>query len=124
MGCKWVFFLIKQHPNGTIFKYKAHLVATSFHQHLDIDFHDTFSPIVKSTTFRVILTLALTNDWSLLHQLDVNNFFFFFFVEHYLKKFICNNYWVLLIKIIRPSCANYERQFTYLNRHREHGTLS
>ena len=73
------FFLIKQHPNGTIFKYKAHLVATRFHQHLDIDFHDTFSPIFKSTTFRVILTLALTNDWSLLHQLDVNNFFFFFF---------------------------------------------
>lgn len=73
VGCKWVF-RIKKHPNGSISKYKARLVAKGFHQRPSIDFHDTFSPVVKPTTIRLILSLALSNDWPL-RQLDVNNAF-------------------------------------------------
>lgn len=58
IGCKWVF-RVKKNPDGSINKYKARLVAKSFHQRLGIDFKETFSPIVKPATIRTVLTLAL-----------------------------------------------------------------
>lgn len=73
ISCKWVF-RIKHKYDGFIDCFKAHLVAKGFHQRPEIDFHDTFSPIVKPTTIRVILSLVMKYDWSL-QQLDVNNAF-------------------------------------------------
>ena len=49
-------------------------MAKGFHQVHDFDFHETFSPVVKPVTIRVILTLALSQGWELF-QLDVNNAF-------------------------------------------------
>lgn len=69
VGCKWVY-RIKQNPDGTVNRYKARLVAKGFHQQPGIDFVDTFSPVVKHTTIRVILTLAVTYGW-VIQQLDV-----------------------------------------------------
>ena len=73
VGCKWVF-RIKENADGSINKYKARLVAKGFHQVHGFDFHETFSPVVKPITIRLIITLALTNNWELF-QLDVNNVF-------------------------------------------------
>lgn len=73
VGCKWVF-RIKWNPDGSISRYKAHLVAKDFHQHPSVDYHDTFSPVVKPTTIHLILNLALSQGWSI-QQLDVNNAF-------------------------------------------------
>ncbi|KAH9687107.1 retrovirus-related pol polyprotein from transposon RE1 [Citrus sinensis] len=73
IGCKWIF-RIKRHPNGTIERYKARLVAKGFHQRAGVDYSETFCPVVKPTTVRLILCLALANGWPL-QQLDVNNAF-------------------------------------------------
>lgn len=73
IGCRWVF-RIKENPDGSINKYKARLVAKGYHQQLGFDFNETFSPVVKPVTIRVILTLALTYGWTL-QQIDVNNAF-------------------------------------------------
>jgi hypothetical protein len=73
VGCKWVFKL-KRNSNFSISRYKARLVAKGFHQQHGIDFQETFSPVVKPPTVRLILALAVTYDWPL-QQLDVRNAF-------------------------------------------------
>ncbi|GJQ90032.1 putative RNA-directed DNA polymerase [Tanacetum coccineum] len=70
---KWVYKL-KRDKNGVITCYKARFVAKGFRQQPGIDFHETFSPVVKSTTIRAVLSLAVTNNWPL-RQLDVHNAF-------------------------------------------------
>nr|KYP38887.1 hypothetical protein KK1_039825 [Cajanus cajan] len=64
IGCKWVF-RIKENPDGTVHKHKARLVAKGFHQQFGFDYTETFSPVVKPVTIRLILTLALTHHWSI-----------------------------------------------------------
>lgn len=73
VGCKWVF-RIKYNPDGTLKQYKARLVAKGFHQRPGIDYSETFSPVIRPTTVRLILSLAISQGWSL-RQLDVNNAF-------------------------------------------------
>ena len=73
IGCKWVF-RVKRNPDGSVSHYKARLVAKGFHQRPGIDYQETFSPVIKPTTIRVVLSLALSHDWPV-HQLDVNNDF-------------------------------------------------
>ena len=60
--CQWIY-KIKCNLDGSISRYKACLVANRFYQCPDIDFHDTFSPIVKPTTIRTVLTIVVTWNW-------------------------------------------------------------
>jgi histone deacetylase 1/2 len=73
ISCKWVYKL-KQHADSSIDKYKARLVARGFTQRYGIDYLDTFSPVVKPATVRLVLSLAASRDWHL-RQVDISNAF-------------------------------------------------
>ena len=67
-------FHIKQNPNGFIAHYKACFVVKGFHQQPDIDFQETFNPLINPITVYIVLSIALDRKWGI-HQLDVNNAF-------------------------------------------------
>lgn len=68
---KWVFTL-KKDENGRIERYKARLVAKGCSQKFGIDYNDTFSPVVRYMTIRLVLALAV--QWKMhLHQIDISS---------------------------------------------------
>jgi histone deacetylase 1/2 len=73
IDCKWIY-RIKRKADGTIDRYKARLVAKGFKQTYGIGYEDTFSPIVKADTIRLVLAILVSKGWSL-RQLDVKNVF-------------------------------------------------
>ncbi|GKV21730.1 hypothetical protein SLEP1_g31684 [Rubroshorea leprosula] len=73
VGSKWVF-KTKLNQEGSIERFKARLVAKGFLQVPGLDFDETFSPVLKPTTLRLVIALATTQSWPL-HQLDVKKAF-------------------------------------------------
>src|SRR5438105_13840605 len=73
VGCKWVFKK-KLRPDGTIEKYKAQLLAKGYTQKEGEDFFDTYSPVARLTTIRVLLSLAASYG-ILVYQMDMKTVF-------------------------------------------------
>ena len=66
--CKWVF---KLKSDG---RYRAHLVVKGFTQIPGIDYDETFSPVARFESLRMLLALAALEDWHI-HQMDVKSVF-------------------------------------------------
>ena len=70
---KWIF-RHKHNSDGSLARYKARWVVRGFNQQFGIDYSDTFSPVIKPATVRVVLSIAVSSSWPI-HQLDVKNAF-------------------------------------------------
>jgi hypothetical protein len=70
---KWIF-KHKFNVDGSLERYKARWVLRGFTQRPGIDFGETFSPVMKPATVRIVLSLAVSSSWPI-HQLDVKNAF-------------------------------------------------
>lgn len=73
VGCKWVF-KVEQKLDGSLHRCKTRLVAKGFHQTHSLNYHETFSPVEKTTTIRLILCITTYFNWTL-KQLHINNAF-------------------------------------------------
>ena len=73
IGCKWILRK-KFKADGSLDKYKARLVVKGFNRQSGVDFVDTYSPIAKFTSNRIIMFVVTRMDLEL-HQLDVKKTF-------------------------------------------------
>ncbi|RDX67605.1 hypothetical protein CR513_53499, partial [Mucuna pruriens] len=73
VGCRWIYTM-KCKSDGTLERYKVRLVAKGYTQTYGIDYEETFVPIAKMNTVRVIISLAAHFTWNL-QQFDVKNAF-------------------------------------------------
>nr|GEV49902.1 putative ribonuclease H-like domain-containing protein [Tanacetum cinerariifolium] len=73
VGCRWIF-TVKYKPDGRVERYKVQLVAKGHTQTYGIDYSETFSPMEKMDTIRVLLLVASNRGWPL-YQFDVKNAF-------------------------------------------------
>ena len=73
IGCKSVLRK-KLKPDGSIDKYKARLVAKGFKQLEGLEFFDTFTPVTRITSIRLLVAMAAIF-YLQIHQMDVKNDF-------------------------------------------------
>lgn len=81
IGLKWVF-KVKYHPDRSIARIKARLVAQGFFQVPGIDFSEIFVPTVRRKSLRIYLPLCLALNL-FIHQVDI--------VDAYLERHLSNN---------------------------------
>ena len=75
-GTQWAVngFTKLNNADGSISRYKARLVAKGYNQEYGLDYSKTFSPVIRQEIIRLVMSLAVRNNW-LINQLDVSNAF-------------------------------------------------
>ena len=73
IGYKWIF---KRNfkADGSIDKYKARLVAKGYKQKEGLDYFDTYSPVSRITSIRMLIAIASLNNMEI-HHMDVKTTF-------------------------------------------------
>ncbi|KAI1001633.1 Retrovirus-related Pol polyprotein from transposon [Podosphaera aphanis] len=71
VGSKWIF-KIKRNADGSVERYKARLVAQGFSQLPGHDFDETFAPVARYDSLRILLRIASQHHWTP-QQMDVNS---------------------------------------------------
>jgi hypothetical protein len=64
VSSKWIY-KIKHAADGSVEKFKARFVARGFSQKEGIDYEDTFAPVARYTSIRVVIALASVLGWKL-----------------------------------------------------------
>ena len=73
IGVKWVY-RTKLNYDGFINKHKTRLVVKGYAQMFGVDFSETFAPVARLDTIRMLLALAAQKGWNI-HQMDVKSAF-------------------------------------------------
>ena len=73
VGCRWVFTL-KYRSDRSVDRYKARLMVKCYIY--DIDYFETFSPIVRMNSIRILFSIAVNMSWPSF-QLDIKNAFLY-----------------------------------------------
>jgi hypothetical protein len=73
IGVKWVY-RTKFNADSSINEYKARLVFKGYAQMFGVNFFETFAPVARLDTIRMLLALAAQNGW-IIHQMDVKSAF-------------------------------------------------
>ena len=89
IGSKWVF-KVKYHPDGSVARFKARLVAQGFSQVQGVDFSETFAPTVRRESLRIYLALCLMLNL-FIHQVDI--------VGAYLESLLSDNELPIFMKL-------------------------
>jgi len=86
IGVKWIY-KTKLNADGEVVKHKARLVAQGFSQQPGIDYNETFAPVARLDTVRLVLAIAAQHNWKV-HQMDVKSAFLNGFLEEevYVKQ--------------------------------------
>ncbi|GJR58105.1 retrovirus-related pol polyprotein from transposon TNT 1-94 [Tanacetum coccineum] len=112
IGTKWVF-KNKLDENGIVSRNKARLVAQGYNQQEGIDFDETYAPVARLESIRILLAYACSNDFKLF-QMDAKSVFLNGFIneEVYMSQPPC------FVDFKKPiMCINSKRHFMVLNKH-------
>jgi len=67
---------LKYRLDGSVDRYKARLVVKGYTQTYDVDYFETFSPVTRLNSIRILFSVAVNMEWPLF-QLDVKNVFLY-----------------------------------------------
>ena len=73
VGSRWVY-VVKEYSDCSLERYKARVVTKGFTQKYGLDYQETFAPVAKMNTVRLLFALATHRGW-ILQQYDVKNVF-------------------------------------------------
>ena len=73
LSTRWIY-RVKYSQDGSISRYKARLVTKEYEQVLGVDYDETFSPVVRLTSLRIIFAIA-AQQHLILHTMDADTAF-------------------------------------------------